>query len=353
MNEDYLLSDEDDEFDESSYFEPVEDEDDSEDSDFESSDEPSEGERETDESVYKDVQLDDYEVKLIKAYDIISNIKEGEEGSLEAVLTTVLEHNPSHSSSTTVNYIIREMFNTQGHSRRQNSVYDGNIMTSDDIAGDDEDTEMNERLTQFYQNVINQFVEYLANRDLSTDTVVSRKRKQRHLPAFIILLFFSGLYGYIAHCPSMPKVYQDEIDYAFRKIQEEKEKLVTDLSVRYEDAGRHELAKKVRELGTGFFSYEPKVLQTNAQFRDLGITEKDLEIYREFRPKWVNMSGSVTQEVISSYIRVCENEKKGMFYELKDKTRGDAITDVKVLFMDWAKDRGTEQYEAAKFFMFK
>lgn len=354
MNEDFYLMDEDsDEIDESSYFEPLgdDDEDSDESQDLSESDDVA---AKTDGSIYKNSKLSPEEVKLIAAYDVIASTKEGEEGALEAVVTTVLEHNPSHSSSTTVNYVLRELFHTQGHSRRQNSVYDSGIMTADDISDEDDDLEFNEQWAKERKELINMFIGYLANRDLSQDSVSSVNRKKRHIPAFIIYMFSSGLYGFIMHCPNMPPVYQKEIDFAFKKIQESKEKLVTDLSIRYDEAGRHEIAKTVRDLGTKFFQYEPKVLQTAAQFRELKITEDDLSIYREFRPKWVNMTGTITQEVISQYIKVCENPKKGQFYQLKDKTRAQAIDDVKQLFQDWARSlEDDHKLEIAKKLIFK
>ena len=65
---------------------------------------------------------------------------------------------------------------------------------------------------------------------------------------------------------------------------------------------------------------------------------KDVEVYKKFRTKYNNISTSITQEVISDYIEVVVDEKKGITDKLKDKTRTQAVDDVKRLYIDWAKE---------------
>ena len=65
---------------------------------------------------------------------------------------------------------------------------------------------------------------------------------------------------------------------------------------------------------------------------------QDVEIYKKFRTKYNNISTSITQEVISDYIEVVVDEKKGITDKLKDKTRTQAVDDVKRLYIDWAKE---------------
>ena len=65
---------------------------------------------------------------------------------------------------------------------------------------------------------------------------------------------------------------------------------------------------------------------------------QDVEVYKKFRTKYNNISTSITQEVISDYIEVVVDEKKGITDKLKDKTRTQAVDDVKRLYIDWAKE---------------
>ena len=71
------------------------------------------------------------------------------------------------------------------------------------------------------------------------------------------------------------------------------------------------------------------------------MTEKDIDIYRKYRSRFVNTTNSITQEVISEYIYVIVDSRKGTFLKLKDKTRAEAISDVKQEFEKFAKTHGT------------
>ena len=68
----------------------------------------------------------------------------------------------------------------------------------------------------------------------------------------------------------------------------------------------------------------------------------DVEIYRGFRARYVNTTNSITQEVISDYIYVIQDLRKGTYQKLKDKTRAEAISDVKKEFDRFAKTYGDE-----------
>ena len=174
--------------------------------------------------------------------------------------------------------------------------------------------------------------------DTSEDSVMSIKRKQRLIPAFIIFLFYANLYSLIIKCPTMPPVYQRQIDRAFDGLKKEKMRLVEDLAIAYEDAGRPEVADVVRATGIHWFRKEPKEILTVSKYKDLNLTMKDVEIYKGFRTRYNNVTTSITQDIISKYILVVEDEKKGILRELKDKTRAQAVDDAKRVYLDWAKE---------------
>jgi hypothetical protein len=162
------------------------------------------------------------------------------------------------------------------------------------------------------------------------------------IPAFIIYLFSSGAFGYIIDCPTMPPEYQELIVRALREINKTRFSLVEELAKAYEDAGRPKVAERVRKDGVGWFSKEPKEIYNAATYRDLELTMDDVEIYRGFRARYVNTTNSITQEVISDYIYVIQDLRKGTYQKLKDKTRAEAISDVKKEFDRFAKTYGDE-----------
>lgn len=297
-------------------------------------------------------KLTEYEIHCITEYN---NIMKADD--LEDAAAAVLSVNPQHNSSLTVNYILKEMFGKQGHNRMQNLQFTPlGLVTGRDIDAvleEDDSSEFNDQLREAWKDQIARFVNYLATRDLSKDSAVSARKKQRQLPAFIIFLFSSDFYSFITNCPTMPKVYQDQINLAFKRLNEMKQSVVDELADAYDKAGRPKVAERVRDRGISWFNKEPAEIRGAAEYRDLELTQDDVNIYREYRPKYTNISVSLTQDVISSYIRVVEDEKKGISRQLKDKTRADAIADVKKLYNEWAKTQGKESEELAKQLIFR
>jgi hypothetical protein len=216
-----------------------------------------------------------------------------------------------------------------------------------------ESIEINNELIEETRNLIDAFVKYLVERDLSEDSVVSKRRKQRQLPAFIIYLFSSGMYDLILDCPSMPEIYRNQISFALKKINQTKYEILEEMAKKYEEKGRDQVAAKIREMGLSWFYKEPAEIKSAAEFRDLKLTSEDVDIYREFRPRYTNVSAAITQEVISDYIEVALDEKKGIFEKLKDKTRAEAINDVKRLFKKWLEQYNLENSSLADKLMFK
>jgi hypothetical protein len=271
----------------------------------------------------------------------------------------VVSANPQHTSANTVNQIIKEIFHKQGHSRMQNIQYHQGPLHGDDMRAvvdeedDDVNAEINNELTEETRNLIDSFVKYLVERDLSEDSVVSKRRKQRQLPAFIIYLFSSGMYDLILDCPSMPEIYRNQISFALKKINQTKYEILEEMAKKYEEKGRDQVAAKIREMGLSWFYKEPDEIKSAAEFRDLKLTSEDVDIYREFRPRYTNVSAAITQEVISDYIEVALDEKKGIFEKLKDKTRAEAINDVKRLFKKWLEQYNLENSSLADKLMFK
>jgi hypothetical protein len=88
------------------------------------------------------------------------------------------------------------------------------------------------------------------------------------------------------------------------------------------------------------------------KYSDLDITPDDVMIYKKIRPKFMNASKTITQEVISDMIEVVIDEQKGVYEKLKDKTRSDAISDVKRVYKEWCKDNG-ENSEVSKKIIWK
>ena len=69
--------------------------------------------------------------------------------------------------------------------------------------------------------------------------------------------------------------------------------------------------------------------------------------YREFRPRYVNASKNITQELISDMIEVVLVPGK-IYEKLKDKTRFDAISDVKQVYKDWSANNAVDSELASK-----
>lgn len=355
MNEDYYFDDLDnDELDESAYFEPIAtDEDDSSDEggDLDEPEPIHSGGKKPNKTEYLEAgNLTKDEVWLINAYDDIVKCKPE---NLEQAVTIAVYANPKHTAQSTVNSIVKELFSKQGHSRRQNYLYDAGFLRGEDLDDDDVSARFNEEFAKAYQTHINNFFKYLANRDMSDESKVAVTQKKRHIAAFIIFLFSSGSYGYLMDCPDMPEEYRTQVEYAFRRIDNIKNQIITDLASEYDAQGRPDVANTVRNLGPTWFSKEPAEVKNAAQFKDLKLTSKDIETYRVYRNKWVNISTSITQETISDFIEVVINKKKGIYEKLKDKTRAQAVNEVKKIFETWSKEQGLEESELAKKLIFK
>lgn len=335
MNEDYL-DDEELEEQEDLLFAPGSDEDDSDDSEDSSTTSES-----IDSKAYEG-KLSQTEIELINAYNQIANSKEVETAGL-----IIIKSIPKHTSTATQTSILKQLFQKQGHNRLQNTKFTSKgTMTGRDINAvlrDDDDDGYNEEVTERIKDFLARFIDYLANRDLSRDSKVSKAKKQRYLPALLIYLFSSGAYGYIVNCPTMPPEYQELIDRAFKEINKTRYGLIEELAQEYEKAGRPKVAERVRADGTIWFSKEPKEIYGRKRYQDLELTLDDIELYRKYRSKYVNTTNSITQEVISEYIYVIQDQRKGIYQKLKDKTRAEAITDVKQELEKFAKNEGTEE----------
>ena len=342
MEEDYLLDDDD--LDNQMIIQ-AEDEDDE--SDGEGSDLSTSDLDEFDESSAGSSRMTSYESWLSLAYDdIIKFAKAGEDGAIETAATIAVRANPKHTNEKTIGDIVKDLFHKQGHSRMTNTVYtpEGPLRGEDvdiDFLGED-DSGFNRQFAEEAKNHIARFIEYLASRDLSKDSIISRRRKQRHIPAFIIFLFSSNMYDFIIDCPTMPEEYDSQIKRALKIIMKSKYDIVEDLAKKYEEMGRQKVADRVRKLQLAWFNKEPAEIRTASEFSDLDLTYDDVLIYREYRSKFTNTSKTITQDVISDLIEVVVDKKSGIYEKLKDKTRADAIADVKQVFKDWSKDNTTD-----------
>lgn len=299
-------------------------------------------------------KLSDDELWLITAYSDIAKCKDIKEAA-----TIVVMANPQHTSTATVSFVIQDLFHEQGHSRQRNTLYQQGPLRGEDVKGimdeesDDLDIEINKEITEATKTLVDDFINYLATRDLSEDSVTSKRRKQRQLPAFLIFMFSSGIYDFILSCPSMPPEYQDQIDFALKQINQKKYDILEEMIKKYEEAGRPEVAQKVRDMGLSWFYREPAEVRTAAEYRDLNLTSEDIDIYREFRPKYTNLTSALTQDVISDYIEVVIDSKKGIYEKLKDKTRSEAINDVKRVLKEWATKYQPENSGIADKLLFK
>lgn len=285
------------------------------------------------------------EIWLEGAYDDIVKAKSKSDTPLNDIVMTLLMANPIHTAMATRQSILKDLLQAQGHNRLVNSVYttDTPLRGSDlEIELDSENyvdsTGFNTKFSEEARDYIARFVEYLASRDLSKETINSRKRKEKQLPAFIILMFSSGMYDLIINCPTMPEEYAKQIDHAMKRITESKYDVVEALAVAYEEAGRQKVADKVRQMQLAWFNNEPAQIRARKDFRDLDLTYDDVLIYKKYRSRWVNISKSITQETISDLIEVVEDKENGIYYKLKDKTRTEAVIDVKQVLHEWSKN---------------
>jgi predicted metal-dependent hydrolase len=146
----------------------------------------------------------------------------------------------------------------------------------------------------------------------------------------------------------MPKEYADQIERAFERLTKTKYDIVEDLARRYEEMGRQKVADKVRKAGLSWFDKEPAEIRTAAEYADLDLTYDDVIIYREYRAKFMNSSKVITQDVISDLIEVVIDPEAGVYEKLKDKTRAEAIADVKQTYKAWAKDNPVDSDLATK-----
>lgn len=282
------------------------------------------------------------EVWLSTAYDdIVAAGKKDADNAIEDAVTTVVWANPKHTSTKTVGDIIKELFHKQGHHRMVNSIYTPDTP----LRGEDLDTEFgeddlgfNKKYSEEARDHIARFIGYLASRDLSKDSVISRRRKQRQIPAFIIFLFSSNMYDFIIDCPTMPEEYATQVKEAFNRIMKAKYDIVEELAAKYDELGRTAVAARVRKMGIAWFNKEPAEIRTSSEYADLDLTYDDIIVYREFRGKFTNTSRAITQDVISDMIEVVIDKDARVYERLKDKTRFDAITDVKQVYRDWSKD---------------
>lgn len=338
MIDDYLLDDEDDEDIDSKYEIPGSSDVDEDEGDGPENEEDDRGGKVSYEGL--ESKMTDSEIKMSQAYDEISNAtKLDSTDAINTAARAVISNNPKHTSVVTVGYKVMELFSNQGHARVSGSVFTpGTMMTAGDL-GDDfnhEDAEINEELTKNIKEQIARFIDYLAKRDLSKDSVISKKRKLRHIPAFIIYLFSSNLYDYILNCPTMPKEYSEQIENAMKTITKIKYNVVDDLAKKYEEKGRSKVADRVRKLQFAWFEKEPAEIRGVGEYSDLDLTLDDVKIYKEYRNKFTNASRNITQELAADLIEVVLED--GVYEKLKDRTKADAIADVKQVYRDWAKN---------------
>lgn len=291
------------------------------------------------------------EIWMSSAYDdIIAAGKGNKESAIEDAATIIVMANPKHTSVNTVGNIIKELFHKQGHSRMVNSIYTPDTpLRGEDVDIDfnqEDDSGFNRKYAQEARDQISRFIDYLAKRDLSKDSIISRRRKQRHIPAFIIFLFSSGMYDLIIDCPTMPEEYDTQIKEAMRKIMKSKYDIVEELAKKYEEVGRPAVADRVRKMQLSWFLKEPAEIRTAAEYSDLELTYDDVLIYREYRSRFTNTSRAITQDIISDLIEVVVED--GIYERLKDKTRSDAISDVKQVYKDWSKNNIVDSDLATK-----
>lgn len=280
-------------------------------------------------------EISSYENELSKAYDDILRASD-----LTDVIQVVISANPINNNGVIVGEKLKEFMHLQGKTRIVNSFSSGLLTASDvesDLEGDDSG-EFNERREREAKDLIWRFIKYLAERDLSKDSVMNRRRKLRHIPALIIYLFSNKMYGLLIGCPYLPEEYMEQVKNALIKINERKHELVDELANLYEASGSTELAAKVRDMDLSFFDKEPAELRTAVELRDIKIKDTDIRIYKTVRNKFVNVSKSITQEVASDLIEVVVDKESGISEKLKDKVRTESITEVKQMLRDFAEN---------------
>lgn len=358
MEDDYLLDEEEEEDLDNQGFigsDETGDSDDDEDSeDFEGiiDDDEDGGKSRVDESQYGGRMTKD-ELWLSTAYDdIIAAGKADKDNAIEDAVTTIVSANPKHTSVNTVGHIIQDLFHKQGHSRMVNSLYTPDApLRGEDVDidfKDEDDSGFNKAYAEEARNQIARFIDFLASRDLSKDSIISKRRKQRQIPAFIIFLFSSGMYDLIVECPTMPEEYATQVKEAMRKIMKAKYDIVEDLAKKYEEMGRQKVADRVRKLQLSWFNKEPAEIRSAAEYSDLELTYDDVLVYREYRSKFTNTSRAITQDIISDMIEVVIDKDAGVYERLKDKTRSDAISDVKQVYKEWSKNNPDDSELATK-----
>jgi hypothetical protein len=254
-------------------------------------------------------------------------------------VNNVLNADPKNTAQATISKFQMALFHVQGHTHIVGTVYQPDQLRIGDLDeefGGTGDNGFNDQMTKELKSQIDRFVNYLSSRDLSRDSIRSRNVKLRQLPAFIIFMFTSGLYDFIINCPSMPEEYQSQIDNAMKRLNQNKFNLVEELAQRYEERKRTDLAEAVRQKGLAWFKREPAELTTLKAYKKLNITPEDVITYKEFRSRFINTSKAITLDVISKMILVVLDKDSGIYEELKDKTRTDAIKDVKKLYKKWS-----------------
>lgn len=346
MDEDFL--DDEEELDEYYEGKDEEDSDDDEASNDESSDTDPETEVKEDTEKYKG-KMTETEVRLSLAYDDLVRIgsKGDKDSMLSDALTVVVGSNPKHTNAKTINDVVKDLMQKQGHNRMVNSVYvpetalRGEDVDADFLGGDG-DYKFNKQFAEEARELVTRFIKYLAERDLSKDDAFSKRRKQRQIPAFIIFLFSSGLYDLILNCPTLPKEYALQVENAFKKIMKTKYDIVEELARKYEEMGRPKVAERVRRMQLAWFDREPADIRNTSEYADLDLTYDDVVIYREFRSRFTNTSKSITQDVISNMIEVVIDAEAGIYERLKDKTRSEAISDVKQVWKNWIKENAED-----------
>lgn len=263
-------------------------------------------------------------------------------GNVIDAIRNILASDPINTSAQKIENDIKDVFNLQGHNRIPASIYSPSRRMRGNEMGDDygntDDAGFNEELIKEARLQVEEFIGYLASRDLSKDTAMSRKQKQKNIPAFIIFLFNAGMYDLILDCPTMPPEYDRQIKNAFRKLYKRKYDVIEELAQKYEEMGRKELADKVRSWNVRFFVLEPNQILARSSLAYLNITPEEIALYKEYRPKYLNASNSITQETISDMIEVVIDEKAGLREKLKDKTKSKAIEEVKSLYREWCKN---------------
>lgn len=347
MDDEYLIDDNE-ELEEDGYFQSNSTDDEDVDEDIESADE--------DQDLIEDVytgKLGEQELRFSLGYDDIVAIgKRQDDNAMLDLLTVIVSANPQHSNQKTINDLVRSILGKTGKNRVTNSIYTPDEPLSgqdvdEDFLGDDT-SKFNREFVEEARNLIADFVYYLANRDLSKDSVFSRRRKLRQIPALIIFLFSSGLYDLILNCPTMPKEYDDQINNAFQIIMRTKYDIVEALSQQYEKLGRQKVADRVRKMGLAWFEREPAEIRIITDYADLELTYEDVQVYREYRAKFTNTSKTITQDTISDLIEVYQDPEAGIYEKLKDKTRSEAIADVKQVWKKWIAENAQDSDLAKK-----